>query len=134
MAQTPLQPNYLKVFIQRDYSEGKKHQLMLVISCGTINKNILLFPKVIKLNERSFVGTSVQFSSRFPAELESRIDRVSFERTIGKINEYFVEAEKGNCSTFCEGFCACFSAYLIYLFTETHYEKVSAQCHCILSN
>lgn len=24
MAQTPLQPNYMKVFIQRDYSEGEK--------------------------------------------------------------------------------------------------------------
>lgn len=24
MSQTPLQPNYTKVFIQRDYSEGKK--------------------------------------------------------------------------------------------------------------
>ncbi|CRK92096.1 CLUMA_CG005673, isoform A [Clunio marinus] len=89
MTQTPLQPNYMKVFIQRDYTEG----------------------------------TSVQFQTRFPTELESRIDRVSFERTIKKVNEYFIEAEKGNCSTFCEGFCACFSAYLIYLFTETHYEK-----------
>lgn len=27
MAQTPLQPNYLKVFIQRDYSEGKPSHL-----------------------------------------------------------------------------------------------------------
>jgi hypothetical protein len=89
MSQTPLQPNYTKVFIQRDYSEG----------------------------------CSVQFQNRFPQELEGRIDRASFERTIAKINEYFIEAEKGNCSTFCEGFCACFSAYLIYLFTETHYEK-----------
>jgi hypothetical protein len=26
MAQTPLQPNYMKVFIQRDYSEGKSLQ------------------------------------------------------------------------------------------------------------
>jgi hypothetical protein len=24
MAQTPLQPNYMKVFIQRDYSEGEE--------------------------------------------------------------------------------------------------------------
>jgi Golgin subfamily A member 7/ERF4 family len=72
----------------------------------------------------------VQFQNRFPTELESRIDRASFERTMSKVNEYFIEAEKGNCGTFCEGFCACFSAYLIYLFTETHYEKVSsAICH-----
>lgn len=26
MAQTPLQPNYMKVFIQRDYSEGEDIQ------------------------------------------------------------------------------------------------------------
>lgn len=26
MAQTPLQPNYMKVFIQRDYSEGKNEK------------------------------------------------------------------------------------------------------------
>lgn len=86
---------------------------------------------------KSISGTSVQFQNRFPAELESRIDRQSFERTIGKVNEYFVEAEKGNCSTFCEGFCACFSAYLIYLFTETHYEKVRnflTSCQSICSN
>lgn len=89
MAQTPLQPNYMKVFVQRDYSEG----------------------------------CAVQFACRFPPELEGRIDRASFERTITRINEYFLEAEKANCSTFCEGFCACLTAYLIYLFSETHYEK-----------
>lgn len=80
-----------------------------------------------RTNQKSILGTSVQFQNRFPTELESRIDRASFERTMCKVNEYFIEAEKGNCSTFCEGFCACFSAYLIYLFTETHYEKVSKE-------
>lgn len=44
MAQTPLQPNYMKVFIQRDYSEGKKHQEKLVISWWAIKKN-LTFPR-----------------------------------------------------------------------------------------
>jgi Golgin subfamily A member 7/ERF4 family len=110
MAQTPLQPNYMKVFIQRDYSEGMR-------SDGTTMKTA-------GVTEFIILGTSVQFQNRFPAELESRIDRAAFERTMSKVNEYFIEAEKGNCSTFCEGFCACFSAYLIYLFTETHYEKV----------
>ncbi|CAO1426494.1 unnamed protein product [Diamesa hyperborea] len=86
---TPLQPNYMKVFIQRDYSEG----------------------------------TSVKFQNRFPSELESRIDRHTFESTINKLNEYFIEAEKGNCSTYCAGLLACLTAYLIYIFTETHYEK-----------
>lgn len=72
----------------------------------------------------TLLGCTVQFQCRFPQELEGRLDRATFERTITKINEYFLEAEKGNCSTFCEGFCACLTAYLIYLFSETHYEKV----------
>lgn len=44
---------------------------------------------------------------------------------MNKLNEYFVEAEKGSCSTYCEGCLACITAYLIYICTETHYEKVS---------
>ena len=44
---------------------------------------------------------------------------------MNKLNEYFAEAEKGSCSTYCEGCLACITAYLIYICTETHYEKVS---------
>lgn len=84
-----LQPTYMKVFIQRDYSDG----------------------------------TSVKFQTRFPPELEGRIERQQFEATINKLNEYFAEAEKGSCSTYCEGCLACITAYLVYLCTETHYEK-----------
>lgn len=51
----------------------------------------------------SVLGTSVKFQNRFPSELESRIDRHTFESTINKLNEYFIEAEKGNCSTYCAG-------------------------------
>uniref|UniRef100_A0A1B0D117 Ras modification protein ERF4 n=1 Tax=Phlebotomus papatasi TaxID=29031 RepID=A0A1B0D117_PHLPP len=83
--------NYMKVFVQRDYSEG----------------------------------TAVKFQTRFPTELESRIDKHTFETTINKLNEYFAEAEKGTCSTYCEGCLACITAYLNYICTETHYEKVS---------
>lgn len=53
-----------------------------------------------------------------------QIDRVTFEMTINKLNEYFEEAEKGSCSTYCEGCFACLTAYLIYICKETHYEKV----------
>uniref|UniRef100_A0A182W0J1 Ras modification protein ERF4 n=1 Tax=Anopheles minimus TaxID=112268 RepID=A0A182W0J1_9DIPT len=91
------QPNYMKVFIQRDYSEG----------------------------------TSVKFQNRFPPELESRIDRHTFESTMNKLNEYFAEAEKGSCSTYCEGCLACITAYLIYICTETHYEKVVCYQMCL---
>ena len=44
---------------------------------------------------------------------------------MNKLNEYFAEAEKGSCSTYCEGCLACITAYLIYICTETHYEKVN---------
>lgn len=117
MAQTPLQPNYMKVFIQRDYSEGKNEK--------EISFNWFFRFNVLNLNFLIFLGCTVQFQCRFPQELEGRIDRATFERTITKINEYFLEAEKGNCSTFCEGFCACLTAYLIYLFSDSHYEKVT---------
>ena len=35
----------------------------------------------------------------------------------------YAEAEKANCSTFCEGCMACLTAYVIYFCSETHYEK-----------
>uniref|UniRef100_A0A6M2DIV2 Ras modification protein ERF4 n=1 Tax=Xenopsylla cheopis TaxID=163159 RepID=A0A6M2DIV2_XENCH len=68
-------------------------------------------------------GTSVKFQTRFPPELENRIDRQDFEHTINQLNLYFAEAEKAACSTYCEGCLACLTAYLIYICTETHYEK-----------
>lgn len=86
--QTPSQ-QCLKVFIQRDYSDG----------------------------------TSVKFQTRFPPELEDRIDRQTFEHTIDRLNEHFDMAESADCSTYCEGCLACLTAYFIYICTETHYEK-----------
>ncbi|KAJ3643000.1 hypothetical protein Zmor_025741 [Zophobas morio] len=79
----------LKVFIQRDYSEG----------------------------------TVVKFQTRFPQELDGRLERQAFEATINRLNSYFAEAENATCSTYCEGCLACLTAYLIYICKETHYEK-----------
>ncbi|KAJ9592965.1 hypothetical protein L9F63_015335 [Diploptera punctata] len=79
----------LKVFVQRDYSEG----------------------------------TLVKFQTRFPTELEERIERQAFEYTVNQLNAIYAEAEKAGCSTYCEGCMACLTAYLIYICTETHYEK-----------
>ncbi|RZC42346.1 golgin subfamily A member 7, partial [Asbolus verrucosus] len=79
----------LKVFIQRDYSEG----------------------------------TVVKFQTRFPQELEGKLDRDVFASTINRLNGYFAEAENATCSTYCEGCLACLTAYLIYICKETHYEK-----------
>ncbi|VVC90285.1 unnamed protein product [Leptidea sinapis] len=86
--QTPTQQG-IKIFIQRDYSEG----------------------------------TAVKFQTRFPPELEDRVDRQTFEYTIEKLNEHFEMAETADCSTYCEGCLACLTAYFIYICTETHYEK-----------
>ncbi|XP_044742233.1 golgin subfamily A member 7 [Chrysoperla carnea] len=83
------QPACMKVFVQRDYSDG----------------------------------TSVRFQSRFPTELEGKIERHAFTYTINQLNTYFAEAEKAACSTYCEGCLACLTAYLIYICTDTHYEK-----------
>ncbi|KAL0277371.1 UNVERIFIED_CONTAM: hypothetical protein PYX00_004687 [Menopon gallinae] len=79
----------VKVFIQRDYSDG----------------------------------TMVKFQTRRPQELADKIDPLTFERTITQLNLYFEEAERATCSTYCEGCFACLTAYLIYLCSQTHYEK-----------
>jgi len=68
-------------------------------------------------------GTGVRFSSRFPAELEGKIDRQLYDYTINTLNSLYQEAEKGSCSTYCEGCMACLTAYIIYFCAETHYEK-----------
>lgn len=86
--QTPTQQG-IKIFIQRDYSEG----------------------------------TSVKFQTRFPSELEDRVERQTFEYTMDRLNEHFEMAESADCSTYCEGCLACLTAYFIYICTETHYEK-----------
>ncbi|XP_014485063.1 PREDICTED: golgin subfamily A member 7 [Dinoponera quadriceps] len=68
-------------------------------------------------------GTMVKFQTRFPTELESRLDRQSFEYTINQLNSYFAEAERPSCRTYCEGCLACITGYLLYICKETHYEK-----------
>lgn len=82
----------------------------------------------------------MQFATRFPAELEGKIDRSLFDYTISTLNSLYAEAEKGSCSTYdipqiilqncnhfqcryCEGCMACLTAYIIYFCAETHYEK-----------
>ena len=68
-------------------------------------------------------GTGVRFSTRFPTELEGKIDRQQYDYTINTLNSLYAEAEKGSCSTYCEGCMACLTAYIIYFCAETHYEK-----------
>ncbi|XP_045103502.1 golgin subfamily A member 7-like isoform X1 [Portunus trituberculatus] len=80
----------LKVFIQRDYSQG----------------------------------TSVKFQTKFPPELEGKMENNVFENTINDINAMFVEAEKMSCGRYCEGCLGCLTAYLVFFCMETHYEQM----------
>ncbi|KAJ1141048.1 hypothetical protein NDU88_007385 [Pleurodeles waltl] len=69
-------------------------------------------------------GTMCQFQTKFPAELDSRIERQLFEETVKTLNNYYIEAEKIGGSSYLEGCLACATAYFIFLCMETHYEKV----------
>ncbi|XP_040202010.1 golgin subfamily A member 7 [Rana temporaria] len=69
-------------------------------------------------------GTLCQFQTKFPSELETRIDRQQFEETVRTLNNLFAEAEKLGGQSYLEGCLACLTAYTIFLCMETHYEKV----------
>ncbi|XP_064600351.1 golgin subfamily A member 7-like isoform X2 [Liolophura sinensis] len=68
-------------------------------------------------------GTSVRFQTKFPQDLDGRIDRAAFDRTVSRINEIFVKAESLGGRTYCESCMACLTAYLSYLCVDTYYEK-----------
>ncbi|XP_077428654.1 golgin subfamily A member 7-like [Vanacampus margaritifer] len=69
-------------------------------------------------------GTLCKFQNKFPAELESRIDRQHFEETVQTLNNLYAEAEKLGGKSYLEGCLACLTAYTIFLCMETQYEKV----------
>eukprot|EP00918_Siedleckia_nematoides_P095897 GHVU01210445.1.p2 GENE.GHVU01210445.1~~GHVU01210445.1.p2 ORF type:complete len:144 (+),score=17.60 GHVU01210445.1:33-464(+) len=69
-------------------------------------------------------GTSVKFQTKFPQELEGKIERQAFEYTVNQLNGMYVEAESLSGRTYCESCFACLTAYLAYLCMETYFEKV----------
>ncbi|XP_062307536.1 golgin subfamily A member 7 [Osmerus eperlanus] len=69
-------------------------------------------------------GTVCQFQTKFPSELETRIDKQQFEETVRTLNNLYLEAEKLGGQSYLEGCLACLTAYTIFLCLETHYEKV----------
>uniref|UniRef100_A0A8C5MXH7 Golgin subfamily A member 7 n=1 Tax=Leptobrachium leishanense TaxID=445787 RepID=A0A8C5MXH7_9ANUR len=69
-------------------------------------------------------GTLCQFQTKFPTELETRVDRQQFEETVRTLNNLYAEAEKLGSQSYLEGCLACLTAYTIFLCMETHYEKV----------
>ena len=69
--------------------------------------------------QRDFsVGRVVRFASRFPVELEGKIDRQLFDYTNITLNSWYAEVEKGSCSTYCEGCMACLTAKMGLLLTD----------------
>ncbi|XP_051507773.1 golgin subfamily A member 7B-like [Myxocyprinus asiaticus] len=69
-------------------------------------------------------GTICKFQTKFPAELDSRIERSLFEETVKTLNIYYAEAEKIGGQSCLEGCLACATAYIIFLCMETRYEKI----------
>ncbi|RUS82784.1 hypothetical protein EGW08_009448 [Elysia chlorotica] len=68
-------------------------------------------------------GIAVKFQTRYPPELEGRVDRATYERTINNINEMFAEAEALSTRTCCESCFACLTAYIALMCIDTYYEK-----------
>ncbi|KAK5933144.1 hypothetical protein CgunFtcFv8_004795 [Champsocephalus gunnari] len=69
-------------------------------------------------------GTVCQFQSKFPSELETRIDKQQFEETMQTLNNLYAEAEKlGSPVVYrrLSGLPHCVHRLHVY---ETHYEKV----------
>ena len=48
-------------------------------------------------------GTSCRFSTKFPPELENKVDRGTYENTLNNLNQLYAEAERIECKTLCEG-------------------------------
>ncbi|CAL8298641.1 unnamed protein product [Merluccius merluccius] len=69
-------------------------------------------------------GTACRFQTKFPLELNSRMEQALFEETVKTLNSYYAEAEKIGGQSYLEGCLACATAYVIFLCLETRYEKV----------
>ncbi|KAG8040350.1 hypothetical protein G9C98_000921 [Cotesia typhae] len=78
---------------------------------------------MIPLDEMSRGQPGGNGGANSPPQNCMKLDIESFEYTINQLNNYFAEAERASCSTYCEGCLACLTGYLIYICTETHYEK-----------
>ncbi|TNN75264.1 Golgin subfamily A member 7B [Liparis tanakae] len=69
-------------------------------------------------------GTVCRFQTKFPSDLDNRIERTLLEETVKTLNSYYVEAEKIGGQSYLEGCLACATAYIVFLCMETRYEKV----------
>ncbi|XP_069139438.1 golgin subfamily A member 7-like [Argopecten irradians] len=69
-------------------------------------------------------GTSIKFLTKFPPELDGKIDSEQFVRTVTQLNSMFSEAESLGSRNYCESCLACLTAYMSYICFDTHYEKM----------
>lgn len=68
-------------------------------------------------------GTGVRFQTSFPPDLEGYIDLESFSHLVTNVNKIYGEGESMSFRTFIESFCACLSAYSLYLCIQPYYNK-----------
>uniref|UniRef100_A0A3Q2CYX6 Golgin A7 family member B n=1 Tax=Cyprinodon variegatus TaxID=28743 RepID=A0A3Q2CYX6_CYPVA len=69
-------------------------------------------------------GTVCRFQTKFPTELNNKIERALLEQTVKTLNLYYMEAEKVGGQSYLEGCLACATAYIVFFCMETRYEKV----------
>lgn len=98
----------IKLFIQRDYSEG------------TMVKFHERFPRELEGKVKNFLFFILD---EFPSFL-SQIDPSKFVDILQHINRIFAKAESISCRAFTENCCACLTGYLILLCIPTYYQRV----------
>ncbi|XP_041116450.1 golgin subfamily A member 7B-like isoform X1 [Polyodon spathula] len=106
-----------------DLAEGDRTLLWQFHNLQEMRRSASLATKVFI--QRDYTeGTTCQFQTKFPAELDSRIERQLFEETVKTLNNYYAEAEKIGGQSYLEACLACATAYIIFMCMETRYEKV----------
>lgn len=68
-------------------------------------------------------GDGVRFSTEFPTELEGFLEKEYFEEIMNKINDLYANAEKLSPRSVTESIVGCLTAYVIFLFIDTQYDR-----------
>lgn len=68
-------------------------------------------------------GDGVRFSSSFPNELDGILEKEHFDEIMSKINTLYANAEKVSPRSICESVAGCLTAYVIFLFIDTQYDR-----------
>ncbi|XP_078787563.1 golgin subfamily A member 7 isoform X1 [Oryzias latipes] len=102
---------------RRTKASGVFHNLQEMQHCASLVTKVFI--------QRDYSeGTVCRFQTKFPSELNIRIERTLLEETVKTLNSYYMEAEKIGGQSYMEGCLACATAYIVFLCMETRYEKV----------